>query len=76
MPLLEQFFLTLVRLRLGLYEFDLANRFNISQSTVSRITATWINLLYHTLKGIERFPSWHIVKKYMPESFKKEYPNT
>ena len=35
LPLLEQFFLTLVRLRLGLYKFDLANRFNISQSTVS-----------------------------------------
>ena len=76
LPLLEQFFLTLVRLRLGLFELDLANRFGISQATVSRITATWINLLYHTLKGIERFPPWHIVKKYMPETFKKEYPNT
>ena len=76
LPLLEQFFLTLVRLRLGLFELDLANRFEISQATVSRITATWINLLYHTLKGIERFPPWHIVKKYTPETFKKEYPNT
>ena len=28
LPLLEQFFLTLVRLRLGLLEFDLANRFS------------------------------------------------
>ena len=75
LPLLEQFFLTLVRLRLGLFELDLANRFGISGATVSRITATWINLLYHTLKDIEKFPSWHIVKKYMPETFKKEYPN-
>jgi len=65
LPLLQQFFLTLVRLRLGLYEFDLAKRFNVSQSTVSRITTTWINLLCRTLKGIERFPSWHIVKKYI-----------
>ena len=65
-----------VRLRLGLYEFDLANRFNMSQSTVSRITTTWINLLYRTLKGIERYPSWHIVKKYMLESFKREYLST
>jgi len=76
LPMLEQFFLTLVRLRLGLLELDLAHRFGISQATVSRIVATWINLLYHTFKGIEKFPSWHIVKKYMPESFKKEYPNT
>ena len=76
LPLLEQFFLTLVRLRIGLFEYDLSKRFDISQATVSRITATWINLLYRTLKGIETFPPWHIVKKYMPESFKKQYPDT
>ena len=69
-------FLTLVRLRLGPFELDLANRFSLSQTTVSRLTATWINLLYHELKGIERYPPWHIVKKYMPEAFKKDYPNT
>ena len=23
-----------------------------------------------------RFPPWHVVKKYMPEAFKSEYPNT
>lgn len=76
LSLLEQFFLMLVRLSLGLLEFDLANRFGISQSSVSRITATWINLLFHSLKGLERYPPWHIVKKYMPESFKEQYPNT
>lgn len=32
--------------------------------------------MYHSLKAIERFPPWHIVKKYMPEAFKTEYPNT
>ena len=32
--------------------------------------------MYHNFKSIERFPPWHIVKKYMPEPFKKEYPNT
>ena len=76
LPLLEQLFLTLVRLRLGLFEFDLANRFGISQSSVSRITATWINLLFHSLKSLECYPPWHIVKKYMPGSFKEQYPNT
>ena len=76
LSLKEQFFLTLVRLRVGLPELDVANRFGVSQATVSRITNTWVNLMYHNLKSIEKFPSWHIVKKYMPESFKKEYPNT
>ena len=35
---MEEFFLMLVRLWLGLMEQDLAYRFGISQSTVSRIT--------------------------------------
>ena len=76
LPLKEQLFLTLVRLRTGFPELDIANRFGISQSTVSRVTNTWINLMYHNFKSIDRFPPWHIVKKYMPKSFKKEYPNT
>jgi len=75
LPLLEQLFLTLVRLHSGLSELDLANRFDVSKSSVSRITNTWINLMYHSLKAIERYPSWHIVQKYMPEAF-KDYPNT
>ncbi|XP_065901947.1 uncharacterized protein [Dysidea avara] len=76
LPLVEQFFLTLVRIRRGFPELDCAVRFGISQSSVSRVTNTWINLMYHNLKSIETFPSWHIVKKYMPDSFKKDYPNT
>jgi len=76
LPLLEQFFMTLVRLCLGLLEQDLANRFNMSVSSVSRIIATWINLMYVSFKAIERFPPWHIVEKHMPEAFRKEYPNT
>ena len=76
LPLEEQFFMTLVRLRLGLLEHDIAYRFNISQASVSWITSTWINLMFHSFKSFETFPSWHIVKKYMPEVFKQDYPNT
>ncbi|XP_065919410.1 uncharacterized protein [Dysidea avara] len=76
LPLLEQLFMTIVRLRMAFPELDLANRFGVSQSTVSRITMTWINLLYHNFKAIERFPSWSVVNKYMPEVFKKLYPDT
>ena len=68
--------MTLVRIRLGMPEMDAANRFGISQASVSRITNTWINFMYRSFKSIETFPPWHIVKKYMPESFKKDYPNT
>ena len=37
---------------------------------------TWINLLYHYLKGLERYPPWHVVKNHMPDAFKEQYPNT
>ena len=43
LPPIEELFLTLVRLRLGLMEQDLAYRCSISQPTVSRIVCTWIN---------------------------------
>lgn len=76
LPLLEQLFLTLVRLHAGAHKVDLSVRFGLSQSSISRITTTWINLMYHCLKCIYRFSPWHIVKKYIPETFKKHYPNT
>ena len=40
---LNEFFLMLCRLRLGMPEQDLAFRFQMSQPTVSRIFNTWIN---------------------------------
>ena len=32
--------------------------------------------MYHNFKAMEKFPSWDVVKKYMPEVFKREYPGT
>ena len=45
LSLVNEFSLTLVRLRLGLLELDLAHRFSISTSPVQRICVSWINLL-------------------------------
>ena len=42
---LNEFFLMLYRLCLGLYEQDLAHRFGVSQTTVSHICSTWINFV-------------------------------
>ena len=75
-PPLEEFFLLFVRLRLGLFERDLAYRFSISQSTVSRIINTWINLLYLQFKQIPLRPSKAIVTSNMPRVFKNKYPST
>lgn len=71
----NEFFLVLCRLRLGLLEEDLAYRFSISQSTVSRICNTWINFLYHKFKELNIWPSRQQVDQYMPKCF-EDYPQT
>ena len=53
---LEEFFLVLVRLRLGLLEQDIADRFGLSCATVSRSFATWINFLLLKVKEIPLWP--------------------
>ena len=58
---LEEFFLVLVRLRLGLMEQDIADRFGLSCSIVSRIFATWINFLYLKLKEIPLWPPRDVI---------------
>ena len=54
---INEFFLTLCRLRLGLLEQDLAIRFQVSQPTVSRIVMAWINLLFVKFKEVPSWPS-------------------
>ena len=72
----KELFLCLVRLRLGLLERDLANRFNISTSQVSRIWVTWLDFLYRRLRSIPIWPSQSYVRETSPPSFKESYPNT
>ena len=47
---MDELFLTLVKLRFGLPLHHVANLFNISSSTVSRVFTSWINLLYFVLR--------------------------
>ena len=73
---INQLFLTLVKLKLNLKLKDLAFRFGISPSVVSRYINTWICFLYHHLKEIDWTPSVNQVISTLPHSFKKLYPNT
>jgi len=76
MSLFAEFVMVLVRLRLGLLQSHLADIFAISQSSVSKIFTTWINLLYHVFKEVLIiWPAKVQIQKHMPKSFSK-YPRT
>ena len=53
-----------MQLKAGLFVQDLADRFGISMSLVSRICITWVEL-----KDIFPFPTQELVHKNMPQEF-------
>lgn len=76
MKLVDELFLFLCRLRLGLFEEDLADRFNCSVATVSRKVITWANLLYFVLGSWNIWLPKDVIQARMPESFKDKYSST
>ncbi|KAH6938579.1 hypothetical protein HPB50_010896 [Hyalomma asiaticum] len=71
----DQLFLVLVRLRLGLFERDLAYRFKVSVATVSRICTTWISFIYLQVGQMDLWVSREEVDRTMPAIFKEAIPN-
>ena len=61
---LDELLLVLMRLKAGIFVQDLADRFGISTSLVSRICITWVEL-----KDIFPFPTQELVHKNMPQEF-------
>nr|XP_020479789.1 uncharacterized protein LOC109974110 [Monopterus albus] len=57
--------------RPGLKEKDLSDRFNINQSTVSRIIRTWANFLYTLLGAVGIWMSTDCIRAMMPSVFGK-----
>ena len=72
----QEFTMVLLRLRLGLFARDLADRFRVSVSTVSSICRTWIMFMRKELEPIcIQWPSKEQIFCYMPPVFKLFYPN-
>ncbi|CAH3177903.1 unnamed protein product [Porites evermanni] len=76
MVLIGELFLFLLRIRLGLLQQDLAHRFNVHESTVSRKVITYANYLYFFLGAQPIWPSKEAVQKHLPQEFRVRYPNT
>ena len=73
---LNQFFLTLVKLKLNLRVLDLARRFGVSRSLVSKYFITWVCFLYQHLNEIDWTPSAEQVASTLPCVFQEKYPMT
>jgi len=71
----QEFVLVLMRLRLGLFERDLAHRFGIAIGTVSNIIRTWLRFLRAEFGPLIRLPEKEILKHYSPQPFKDLFPD-
>ena len=71
----NQLFAVLIRLRRGLDAYDGCIRFKISETTYSRMFATWILFLSKELRTLFPFPSRQKVVQWMPKCF-SNFSNT
>jgi len=71
---LQEFVMVLVRLRLGLFERDLAHRFCIAECTVSIIVRTWLRFLKAEFEPLIKLPPRDIIHLHSPKAFKELFP--
>jgi len=76
LPPIDQFFMTMIKLRLNKPDVELSFMFNVSTSTVSTLFNTWVNFMYYQFKEINIWPSRKIVDDHMPTGFKAMFPTT
>lgn len=69
LPAIDEFFLFMMHLALGLKQKDLAHRFYVHQTTVSRIITTWANFLYFLLGSLRIWLPKETVQAHLPEEF-------
>ena len=72
----EEFIMTLVRIRRGLDTEEMAYLFGVTQSQVTHVFLTWINIMYKCCHPLLIWPSKDLVQHNMPKSFKLKYPST
>ena len=68
----DEFLMLLMKLRMGLSNTDLAERFCVSESTVNNINLTWVNFVYNVIGSLKIWPHRDIIIKHSPEEFIKK----
>lgn len=63
-----------MKLRMGLDNIDLAERFRVSESTVTNIFLTWVNYIYIVIGSLKSWPHRDIILNNSPKDFLEKYP--
>lgn len=72
----DQLFLTFIKLRCAKEYVELSLLFNASESTVSRIFSTWVNVLYFQINDLNIWSSRQVVNECMLIDFHQKFPTT
>ena len=67
----DEFLLTMMKLRLGPTNADLAQRFAVFATTVTNIFTTWVKLLASELGCLIYNPSYEVFRNTLPTKFHK-----
>ncbi|XP_056449309.1 uncharacterized protein LOC130384926 isoform X2 [Gadus chalcogrammus] len=72
----DQLLMTLMELRLNLLQADIAERFRVPQSVVSRIISQWLDFMEEKMRCYVPWLPSETIQATMPQSFKEHYPLT
>ncbi|XP_076853828.1 uncharacterized protein LOC143509219 [Brachyhypopomus gauderio] len=75
LQLIDEFFMYSLRTAVGLKEKVLADMFEVSLSSVSRVIITWANYLYAVLGSVPIWMTREQVRRHLPSKFQKYCPN-
>ncbi|KAK7929861.1 hypothetical protein WMY93_006256 [Mugilogobius chulae] len=70
----DQVLMTLMKLRLNLLQDDLAERFRVSQSQVSKITSAWYDIMEEKMRCHIPWLPRETIQATLPKCFKEHYP--
>ena len=65
----KEFIATIIKLRLGLYDQDLAYRFGVHQITISRNFRRWIDVMFTRLRPLIKWPGREELHKRLQNTF-------
>lgn len=73
---MDQMFMTLWKLRKNATDVELSVYFGIHEKQVGNICRTWIKFMAKRWSKIDLWPDKKLIQYYMPENFKKYFPDT